>query len=245
VNGDWALSQLDQFIEQTVMRYPDPVPGVMNMTGRKITAVSDESITKQAHVVEQILDRVVPHWRDFDANTKVNRWMRHRTAALRAKEALIREAEVKENLGENAPELSAAELHPWVWSGAKSLWQSGHYHEAVEGAIRKLNAETQNKVGRRDVSETDLFKQVFTTDEPVKGKARLRRMEPDGSKTYESVQRGAMNLAEGIFAGIRNPLSHETDQELSEQEALEYLAALSVLARWVDAASVARAEGVA
>lgn len=227
------------------MRYPDPVPGVIDMTGQKITAVSDESITKQAHVVEQILDRVVPHWRDFDANTKVNRWMRHRTAALRAKEALIREAEVKENLGENAPELSAAELHPWVWSGAKSLWQSGHYREAVEGAIRKLNAETQNKVGRRDVSETDLFKQVFTTDEPVKGKARLRRMEPDGSKTYESVQRGAMNLAEGIFMGIRNPLSHEADQELNEQEALEYLAALSVLARWVDAASVARAEGVA
>ena len=31
-----------------------------------------------------------------------------------------------------------------------------------EGAIRKLNAETQNKVGRRDISETDLFKQAFS-----------------------------------------------------------------------------------
>ncbi|MFX8778219.1 TIGR02391 family protein, partial [Acinetobacter baumannii] len=64
--------------------------------------------------------------------------------------------------------------------------------------------------------------------------ARLRRMKNDGSDTYKSVQRGAMSFAEGVFAGIRNPLSHEVDQELSEQEALEYLAALSVLARWVD-----------
>jgi hypothetical protein len=57
-------------------------------------------------------------------------------------------------------------------------------------------------------------------------------MKDDGSDTYKSVQRRAMALAEGVFAGIRNPLSHEADQELSEQEALEYLASLSVLARW-------------
>ena len=65
-------------------------------------------------------------------------------------------------------------------------------------------------------------------------------MAPDGSDTYKSVQRGAMALAEGTFAGIRNPLSHEADQELDEQVALEYLAALSVLARWVDESSVER-----
>jgi len=97
----------------------------------------------------------------------------------------------------------------------------------------------QNKVGRRDLSETDLFKQSFSLDDPKPGNARLRRMKDDGSDTYRSVQRGAMNLAEGVFAGIRNPLSHEADQELSEQEALEYLAALSVLARWIDASDVA------
>lgn len=243
MNTEWALQELNKFIDQTTMRYPDPVPGVVDLTGHKITSARDEDIIKQAHVVEQILDRVLSDWRSLEADVDVNRWMRHRTGALRAKEALIREAEVKENLGENAPELSAAELHHWVWSGARSLWQSGHFREAVEGAIKKLNAETQNKVGRRDVSETDLFKQAFSLDGPKAGKARLRRMKDNGSDTYRSVQRGAMNLAEGVFAGIRNPLSHEADQELSEQEALEYLAALSVLARWVDAAAVARVEG--
>ncbi|RQM32198.1 TIGR02391 family protein [Rhodococcus ruber] len=241
MNTEWAIAELGKFIEQTTLRRPDRIPGVIDATGRLITAASDEEITRQAHVVEQIFDRTIPDWQNLDAS-KANRWVRHRTAALRAREALVRDQEIRENLGENAPELSAAKLHRWVWSGAKSLWHSGHYREAVGGAIRKLNAETQNKIGRRDLSETDLFKQAFSTNAPTPGNTRLRRMSDDGSKTYNSVQRGAMSFAEGVFAGIRNPLSHEADQELSEQEALEYLAALSVLARWVDEAEVDRKE---
>lgn len=239
MNIKWALAELDKFITQTVMRNGSGSSGgVSVMTARNYTAAPDADVTKQAQVVEKILNRVIPDWRTDIAGSKNNRWTRHREAAIRAREELIRAEEVKENLGENAPELSAAELHPWIWSGASSLWQSDHYREAVEGAIKKLNAETQNKVGRRDVSETDLFKQAFSLDDAKVGKARLRRVTPDDSDTYKSVQRGAMTFAEGVFAGIRNPLSHEADHELSEQEALEYLAALSVLARWVDGSEV-------
>ncbi|MEI2640960.1 MAG: TIGR02391 family protein [Candidatus Nanopelagicales bacterium] len=154
--------------------------------------------------------------------------------ALRAIGVLRRDAELRANLGEDAPLISLASLHPWVWDGARSLWQSGHHREAVEGAIRKLNAETQNKLCRRDLGEVDLFKQAFSLDPADVGKPRLRRVLPDDSKTYRSVQRGAIAFAEGIFAGIRNPLAHEADEDMSEQEAIEYLAALSVLARWVD-----------
>lgn len=239
MNVEWAIAELDKFISQTVMRNASSSSdGAVYITARNNTAASDADVTKQAQVVEKIFDRVIPGWREDITNSKNNRWTRHREAAIRAREELVRAEEVKANLGENAPELSAAELHSWTWSGASSLWQSGHFREAVEGAIRKLNAETQNKVGRRDVSETDLFKQAFSLDEPKPGKSRLRRMKDDGSDTYKSVQRGAMTFAEGVFAGIRNPLSHEADQELSEQEALEYLASLSVLARWVDGANV-------
>jgi uncharacterized protein (TIGR02391 family) len=235
MNIEWAIAELDKFIAQTVMTNAS---GGNVVTYRSRTAAADVDVTKQVQIVEKILDRVIPQWRTEIPVSASNRWTRHREAAVRAREELLRDAEVRENLGENAPELSAAELHEWVWSGAKSLWQSGHYREAVEGAIKKLNAETQNKVGRRDVSETDLFKQAYSLDSAALGKARLRRMTPDASETYKSVQRGAMAFAEGVFAGIRNPLSHEADQELSEQEALEYLAALSVLARWVDGSTV-------
>lgn len=233
MNTEWALKQFDTFINQTE-QVPYSSPQVIGSHPRG----SDSEIAAQAQVVEQILDRVIPRWRDTVPVDEYIQWEQHREAAIRARAELLREEELKENLGENAPEISAAEIHPWIWGGASSLWQSGHFREAVEGAIRKLNAETQNKVRRRDVSETDLFKQAFSMEEAKPGKARLRRMKDDGSDTYKSVQRGAMTFAEGVFAGIRNPLSHEADEELSEQEALEYLAALSVLARWVDGSTV-------
>lgn len=236
MNTEWAIEQLDDFIKATTVTY---VPSPPNSIGFHSydTATPEDEVVKRAQVVEQILDRVVPGWRSEIKKKDRQKWSVHYEASIRAREALLRADEVRKNLGEDAPDLSAAELHPWIWGGASSLWKSGHYREAVEGAIRKLNAETQNKVGRRDLSETKLFQESFSTDEPKVGKARLRRMK-DVSDTYRSVQRGAMALAEGVFAGIRNPLSHEADQELSEQEALEYLAALSVLARWVDASEV-------
>lgn len=239
LNTDWAIEQLDKFIEQTVMRNGSSSSGgAVVITARNYTAAPDTEVAKQAHVVEKIFDRVVPAWRAEIATSKNNRWMRHREAAIRAREELVRAEEIKRNLGDDAPGISAANLHPWIWSGARSLWQSGHFVQAVRDAATKLNAETQNKVGRRDVSETDLFKQSFSLDPAKSNKARLRRMPLEDSDTYRSVQRGAMAFAEGVFAGIRNPLSHEADQELSEQVALEYLAALSVLARWVDESTV-------
>ncbi|MEU7242847.1 TIGR02391 family protein [Streptomyces sparsogenes] len=122
---------------------------------------------------------------------------------------------------------------------ARPLWQSGHLREAVTAAAKKVNAETQNKVGRRDVSETKLFKSAFSQDAPKPGRPRLRIMASDGSDTFRSLHRGAMSFAEGCYAGIRNPSSHEDGlPELPEHQALERLAAFSVLARWVDSATV-------
>lgn len=242
MNSEWAIAQLDDFVSATTVTYVPSPPHSTGFHSYK-TAQPEVEIVKRAQVVEQILDRVVPGWHELDVDTDRKKWAVHHEAAIRAKEALVRADEVRTNLGDDAPEISAASLHPWIWSGAASLWRSGHYRSAVEDAARKVNAETQNKVGRRDLSETKLFQEVFSDKAAEAGKARLRRMAPDGSDTYKSVQRGAMALAEGIFAGIRNPLSHEADQELDEQVALEYLAALSVLARWVDESEVEHAGG--
>jgi hypothetical protein len=242
LNTEWALEQLDHFISATTVTYIESPPGSIGFHSYR-TAAPEDDIVKEAQVVEQILDRVVRGWQGRIKKKDRQKWSVHYEASVRARETLLRSDEIRQNLGDDAPEISAADLHPWIWSGARSLWQSGHYVQAVRDAATKLNAETQNKVGRRDVSETDLFKQSFSLDEAKPGKSRLRRMPPEDSDTYRSLQRGAMAFAEGAFAGIRNPLSHETDQELSEQVALEYLAALSVLARWVDESTVEHAGG--
>lgn len=236
MDREWAIEQLDTFIYMTDYVVSD-TPGVIGSFVRG----DDEEIGGQAQVVEQILDRVLPRWRAEVPDDKYRMWARQREAAIRSRAQLKRAEEVAQKLGDDAPVISASNLHPWIWSGARSLWQSGRYVRAVRDAATKLNAETQNKVGRRDVSETDLFKQSFSLDGAKPDKARLRRLTPEDSDTYRSVQRGAMAFAEGVFAGIRNPLSHEVGQEMSEQVALEHLAALSVLARWVDESTVEHA----
>ena len=242
INTEWAIAQLDDFIGSTTVTYVPSPPNSIGFHSYK-TAQPEAEIVKRAQVVEQILDRVVPGWRELDVGSDRKKWAVHHEATIRAREALIRADEVRTNLGDNAPEISAASLHPWIWSGAASLWASSHYRSAVEDAAKKVNAETQNKVGRRDLSETKLFQEAFSEKHAEPGKSLLRRMPPDSSDTYKSAQRGAMALAEGIFAGIRNPFSHEAGQELDEQVALEHLAALSVLARWVDESEVEHAGG--
>lgn len=240
LNVEWAIQELDRFIEMTAERHVKPEGAPL-----KMTAASTEEITQQFEVVSMIIRRVLPN--TFLNNlvlfgSSAGEWKQVRQLALRAKALLRRKPEIERNLGDDAPELSAAKLHPWIWDGASSLWRSGHFREAVEGAIRKLNAETQNKLGRRDVSETDLFNQAFSEQAPSPKNPRLHRMPDDDSKTFKSVQRGARVFAEGVFAGIRNPLAHEADQEMPEQQALEYLAALSVLARWVDGSTLETAQ---
>lgn len=234
LNVEWALRELEQFVDDSTEHLEDMPPGVIAISYK--TRANNDVLTRNAVVVERILDRTIPAWREQLRNKSKyeTRWQPLRDQALRAIEVLRRDTEVRANLGEDAPLISAASLHPWIWDGARSLWQSGHHREAVEGAVRKLNAETQNKLGRQDLGEVDLFKQAFSLDPADAGKPRLRRVPSDESKTYRSVQRGAIAFAEGIFAGIRNLLAHEANLDMSEQEALEYLAALSVLARWVD-----------
>lgn len=238
INVAWARTQLAEFLRLSETYVPPNEPGAM-VASRLRNRGTQPEIVASAQIVEQILDRVLPGWRSSVPVRKSNRWMQHREAAQRADVVLVREAEVRENLGEAAPQVSAAAMHPWVWDGAKALWQSGHFREAVTAAARKVNAETQNRVGRRDASETALFQSVFSKDDPKPGQPRLRLMTDDGSDTFRSVHRGAMAFAEGCYAGIRNPNSHEDGlPELPEHEALEQLAAFSVLARWVDGATV-------
>ncbi|MGC4940510.1 TIGR02391 family protein [Kribbella sp. DT2] len=134
--------------------------------------------------------------------------------------------------------MDAGQLHPWAWESGVSFWRNSHFHQAVMQAALRVNAETQAKISRVDVSETDLFNQVFSLNEPEVGKPRLRLMQNDGSDTYKNLHRGARSFAEGLYAAIRNPGMHTLNAVSDEHLALEQLAAFSLLARWVDSATI-------
>jgi uncharacterized protein (TIGR02391 family) len=137
------------------------------------------------------------------------------------------------NLAADTPVLPARQLHPWIWQSAQTLWDSEHYRHAVQAAATAINDHTQTKLGRRDIADDKLMQEAFSTNAPGLGKPRLRCPGDPTDPTVQSRQRGAVQYAVGCFFAIRNPATHESS-EWDQQTALEYLAALSVLARWID-----------
>lgn len=216
----------------------EKLKGFIGMTSLDEVAYGLEAILREAQIVEKILDRATPRWRVGLRPDLAETWQPRRQAAIRALSEIENAAEIADKLGDIAPTMAASAMHVWAWEAARSLWQSGHFGEAVRAATVKVNAELQNKLGRRDIGETRLFQQAFSADLPSAASPRLRPAGDDGGKTALSVRRGIAALAEGCYAGIRNPASHETVGEISEQIALEQLAIVSLLARWIDESTV-------
>lgn len=139
--------------------------------------------------------------------------------------------------GTRAPAMSADSLHPVVWDAAAKLWNDGHYSSAVQRAATFLNAHVQDRLDRRDVSDSALMAQAFSVQPPEPDKPRLRWPGEDSDLTVKAMRAGLLQFSQGCFMAIRNPASHST-AELATQEALEQLATLSMLARWIDACEV-------
>ena len=171
VNVEWALAELER--HRSLLGYRDP-PGLYRAT----YVGTDDEIAAQQVVVERIWGRVLGPTAESEPDAYDPR--RHeRERTVRCIESIKRNAEIRLNLGDEAPELNAKSLHPWVWDGARSLWQSNHFAEAVEAAAKRLNAQMQSKLGRRDVSEATLFQQGFSDDPPQPGRPRLRLPDDD------------------------------------------------------------------
>lgn len=151
---------------------------------------------------------------------------------------LERQHEIAAIFTPKGPQLAATGLHPWVWNAARDLWRDAHHRNAVGDAATKVETMLQAKLGRHDVSGKDLYAQAFTTADPKADAPRLRvRGLAAGTPRWTSAHEGAMHFGMGCAQGLRNWAAHALD-DADEQLALEYLAALSVLARWIEEADV-------
>jgi hypothetical protein len=198
---------------------------------------ADEAIAivyRHEPTAKQILRRLDPSLAEFDVSRGSSQGGKY-TAEANARRGLgiLEDMEDwQKNLAPDAPVLPADQLHPWVWGASRTLWESGHYREAVHAAAMAVNAHAQARLGRRDTSDDKLMQEAFSSNEPRSGQARLRCPGDQADLTVQSRQRGALSFAVGCFFAIRNPASHE-HQEWPEQIALECLAAFSILARWI------------
>jgi hypothetical protein len=159
-------------------------------------------------------------------------------AALRAIGVLTLGAEAYGKLRPDSPDLVADQFHPWVWEAAAPLWFAGSRQEAVHAAARSVNARLQQKLSRSDQADAKLCREAFSLSAPGPGQPRLRFPGDSKSETWRSRQNGGIQLGAGCFEGIRNPAAHEDGLDLTEQVALEQLAAFSLLARWIDECTV-------
>ena len=209
--------------------------------------VADAVIAREP-IMRELMNAALPGLADYQDFTGWNPYgheywekiVRHR--ALQAKGIHELGVQARERLRPESPDLVADRFHPWVWEAAAPMWNAGSRQEAVAAAGRSVNARLQQKLRRHDISETDLCRQAFTTKPPQTGAARLRLQGDRNTDTWRSRQQGAMDFAAGCFEAIRNPAAHEHELEISDQVAMEQLAAFSLLARWIEECEVQSVE---
>lgn len=237
MNVAWMREQLDNFVS-LVKRYEATRP-----PGEY---VGNEDLYDELHraepVVRRILQTLDPQLgRDLNIDQLAGPAMAA-SDAQRGIGLLQSLADLNRNLAPDAPSMVADRLHNWVWSAAQTFWETGHYRSAVHTAASAINAHTQAKLQRTDVSDDKLMQEAFSDRPPEPNKSRLLLPGDPLDQTRQSRQRGALQLGMGCFYAIRNPAAHTTE-EWPEQLAMEYLATLSVLARLIDECEVSTGVG--
>lgn len=123
------------------------------------------------------------------------------------------------------------DLHPRILSACRMLFQDAYYEQAVFDACRALQEFVRYKTGRNDLDGADLMAKVLADEGPM---LEVRDL---GTETGRNVQAGYRFLAMGVMRAFRNPSAHEF-QGISQTEAFEMIAAVSLIARAVDRARV-------
>lgn len=239
IDREWAVTTLQKFIADAK---PKNGSGDGVITTTSYALCGREEAIRQLETVKPILERLYPDWRDDNIGRQSFEFAAEHDAAQKLIARLESEDEVSRRLGDagGGPSLSASALHPAIWRAAEAQWSLGNYADAVDSVARFVNSLVQSKLGRKDLSDTKLVQEGFSDKDPEPGKPRFRYPNVGGEETQASMRRGVMHFGLGCFGAIRNPLAHLPDDEvdMSEQEALERLAAFSLFARWLDEAEV-------
>jgi uncharacterized protein (TIGR02391 family) len=192
---------------------------------------AQESVKLQAPLARRILDSLEPDLGNFKIGG-MSGWTPAREATLHGLGLVAARREGDEWFRPDSPILDLGSLHDLVWNPASTYWNMQDRPRAVEAAYRAVQAQIQHLIGRTDLDGTALYEQAFSPN-PREGSIRLWLNGNRSTETWKSRQQGLMRLGQSAALGIRNVLAH-TEKELTPLEAIENLATLSLLARWVD-----------
>ena len=124
------------------------------------------------------------------------------------------------------------DLHHEVKNVSLKLFKDGHYSEAIFEAVKALNNYVKKKASITDADLFNAMAKAFSEKNPILFLNELK------NQSEKDEQDGFRFLFQGAMKGIRNPKGHETIKLKDTNEALEYLAFISLLFRKVDHAKL-------
>lgn len=120
------------------------------------------------------------------------------------------------------------DLHAEISRAASGLYSSGHYANAVEAAVKALNALVRLRSDLEHDGVT-LMERAFSPSNPV---LKFNALQDQSDKDE---QKGFMQMFAGAVSGLRNPRAHSFVHDEPER-ALEFIAFISLLAKLLDEA---------
>lgn len=117
-------------------------------------------------------------------------------------------------------------LHAKVIKCSKQRFESGHYADAVEAALKELNSEVKEIVRKKTGQELDgasLMQKAFSPNPPI-----VIALDDLSTESGKNIQQGYMQIFAGAMIGIRNPKAH-ANLTITKERALHHLFLASLL----------------
>jgi uncharacterized protein (TIGR02391 family) len=124
---------------------------------------------------------------------------------------IARLEEKREDLGGVVPNQDSDEsiwsdIHPKIVSVVKTRFETEHYADAVESALKEVNSVVKDIVRRKTGNELDganLMRTAFSPNNPI------IVLDDLSTETGRNIQQGYMEIFAGAMIGIRNPKAHD------------------------------------
>lgn len=124
--------------------------------------------------------------------------------------------------------LSFDSVHPLIKKVSKSLFNDGHYSQAIFEAYKAVVNEVKDISGVKNLDGKPLMEHVFSVNKPI---IKFNNLQTQSEKDE---QVGLMLLFSGAALGIRNPKAHDNIVQRNPMRALEYLIFADLLLRRLD-----------
>lgn len=116
-------------------------------------------------------------------------------------------------------------MHPSIKNIAKSRFDSGHFADAVESALKQINKDVKEiyrEIRQEDIDGADLMRKAFSPKNPAIILSDIQ------SESGKNEQQGYMEIFAGSITGIRNPKAHD-NIEISKERCIHLLMLASLL----------------